>query len=118
MLWKQGTGLFLSILNLVAGGNGVPRLQAARSAIFFRLQLYCVRPFGLGGRAGGEEDYDFKFAELGFEVGGDFGDAFEGLESLVFDVDYGEADCLELAQDAGDFAGFRHTGATDWRGGR
>ena len=69
-------------------------------------------------RAGGEEDYEFEFADLGVEVGGDFADAFEGLESLVFDVDYGEADCLELAQDAGDFAGFRHTGATDWRGGR
>ena len=55
---------------------------------------------------------------MGVEVGGYFADAFEGLESLVFDVDYGEADCLELAQDAGDFAGFRHTGATDWRGGR
>ena len=55
---------------------------------------------------------------MGIEVGGDFGDAFEGLESLVFDVDYGEADCLELAQDAGDFAGFRHTGANGGRGGR
>ena len=51
-------------------------------------------------RAGSEEDYEFKFAELGVEVGGDFADAFEGLESLVFDVDYGEADGLQLPQDA------------------
>jgi len=50
-------------------------------------------------RACGEEDYEF--AELSVEVGGDFGDAFEGLESLVFDVDYAEVDDLELAQDAG-----------------
>ncbi len=79
----------------------VPRGSLHKSArIIFRLQLYCVRPFGLGGRAGGEEDYEFEFAELGFEVGGDFGDAFEGLESLVFDVDYGEADGLQLPQDA------------------
>ena len=56
--------------------------------------------------AGGEEDYDFKFAELGVDVGGDFGDAFQGLESLVFDVDHAEADGLDLGQDAGDFAGF------------
>ena len=68
-------------------------------------------------RACGEEDYELEFAELGVEVGGDFGDAFEGLESLVFDVDYAEADCLELAQDAGDFAGFRHAGANGGRGG-
>ena len=52
-------------------------------------------------RACGEEYYEFEFAELGVEVGGDFGDAFEGLESLVFDVDYAEVDDLELAQDAG-----------------
>jgi len=52
-------------------------------------------------RACGEEYYEFEFAELGVEVGGDFGDAFEGLESLVFDVDYAEMDDLELAQDAG-----------------
>ncbi len=52
-------------------------------------------------RACGEEYYEFEFAELGVEVGGDFGDAFEGLESLVFDVDYAEVDDLELAQDPG-----------------
>jgi hypothetical protein len=51
-------------------------------------------------RAGSEEDYEFEFAESGVEVGGDFGDVFEGLESLVFDVDYGEADGLQLPQDA------------------
>ena len=51
-------------------------------------------------RAGSEEDYEFKFAELGVEVGGDFADAFEGLESLVFDVDYADADGLQLPQDA------------------
>jgi hypothetical protein len=42
-----------------------------------------------------------KLLALGVEVGGDFGDAFEGMESLVFDVDYAEVDDLELAQDAG-----------------
>ena len=77
-----------------------------------------LRPPFRSGRAGGEEDSEFEFAELGVEVGGDFGDAFKGLESLVFDIDYAEADCLELAQDAGDFAGFRHTGANGGRGGR
>ena len=30
----------------------------------------------------------------------------EDLESFVFEVDSAEADGLELAQDAGDFAGF------------
>jgi len=44
--------------------------------------------------------------ELGVEVGGDFCDLFEDLESSVFEVDGAEADGLELAQDAGDFAGF------------
>ena len=44
--------------------------------------------------------------ELGVEVGGDFGDLLEDLESFVFQVDGAEADGLELAQDAGDFAGF------------
>ncbi len=78
--------------------------------------LLCRRYRSRG--AGGEEDYDFEFAELVVEVGGDFDDAFEGLESLVFDVDYAEADCLELAQDVGDLAGFRHTGANGGRGGR
>jgi len=43
---------------------------------------------------------------LGVEVGGDFGDLLEDLESFVFEVDGAEADGLELAQDAGDFAGF------------
>ena len=43
--------------------------------------------------------------ELGVEVGGDFGDLFEDLESSVFEVDGADADGLELAQDAGDFAG-------------
>jgi len=43
---------------------------------------------------------------LGVEVGGDFGDLLEDLESSVFEVDGAEADGLELAQDAGDFAGF------------
>jgi len=33
---------------------------------------------------------------LGIEFGGDFGDPFEELESLVFDVDYTEEDGLEL----------------------
>ena len=33
MLWKQGTGLFLLILNLANAGIGVPPLQAERSAI-------------------------------------------------------------------------------------
>ena len=44
--------------------------------------------------------------ELGVEVGGDFGDLLEDLESFVFEVEGAEADGLELAQDAGDFAGF------------
>ena len=43
---------------------------------------------------------------MGVEVGGDFGDAFEDLETWVIDVQGAEADGLELAQDAGDFAGF------------
>jgi len=43
---------------------------------------------------------------LGVEFGGDFGDLLEDLESFVFEVDGAEADGLELAQDAGDFAGF------------
>ena len=43
---------------------------------------------------------------MGVEVGGDFGDLLEDLESFVFQVDGAEADGLELAQDAGDFAGF------------
>jgi len=43
---------------------------------------------------------------LGVEIGGDFGDLLEDLESFVFKVDGAEADGLELAQDAGDFAGF------------
>lgn len=43
---------------------------------------------------------------MGVEVGGDFGDLFEDLETFVFEVDGAEADGLELAQDAGDFAGF------------
>ncbi len=43
---------------------------------------------------------------MGVEVGGNFGDLFEDLESFVFEVDGAEADGLELAQDAGDFAGF------------
>ena len=43
---------------------------------------------------------------MGLEVGGDFGDLLEDLESFVFEVDGAEADGLELAQDAGDFAGF------------
>jgi len=34
-------------------------------------------------RACGEEYYEFEFAELGVEVGGDFGDAFEGLVSTL-----------------------------------
>ena len=38
-------------LNLVAACEWVPRLQAARSAIGFRLQLYCVGAFGSGVRA-------------------------------------------------------------------
>jgi len=49
---------------------------------------------------------EFEFSELGVEIGGDFGDLFEDLESFVFEVDGAEADRLELAQDAGDFAGF------------
>ena len=52
--------------------------------------LFCHAPFG----------------ELGVEIGGDFGDLLEDLESFVFEVDGAEADGLELAQDAGDFAGF------------
>ena len=43
---------------------------------------------------------------MGVEVGGNFGDLLEDLESFVFEVDSAEADGLELAQDAGDFAGF------------
>ncbi len=43
---------------------------------------------------------------MGVEVGGDFGDLFEDLESVVFEVDGAEADGLELAQDADDVAGF------------
>ena len=43
---------------------------------------------------------------MGVEVGGDFGDLLEDLESFVFQVDSAEADGLELAQDAGYFAGF------------
>ena len=43
---------------------------------------------------------------MGVEVGGDFGDLFKDLESFVFEVDGAEADGLELAQNAGDFAGF------------
>jgi hypothetical protein len=43
---------------------------------------------------------------LGIELAGDFGDPFEDLESMVFDVDYTKEDGLELLQDAGDFAGF------------
>ena len=43
---------------------------------------------------------------MGVEFGGDFGDLLEDLESFVFEVDGAEADGLELAQDAGDFAGF------------
>ena len=59
-----------------------------------------LRPPFRSGRACGEDDCEFEFAEFGVEIGGDFGDAFDGLESLVFDVDYGEADCLQLPQDA------------------
>ena len=44
--------------------------------------------------------------ELGVEVGGDFRDAIEDLETWVSDVQGAEADSLELAQNAGDFAGF------------
>ena len=43
---------------------------------------------------------------MGVEIGGDFGDLLEDLESFVFEVDGAEADGLELAQDAGDFGGF------------
>ena len=43
---------------------------------------------------------------MGVEVDGDFGDLLEDLESFVFEVDSAEADSLELAQNAGDFAGF------------
>ena len=49
---------------------------------------------------------EFEFGELGVEVGGDFGDLLEDLEAFVFEVDSAEADSLELAQNAGDFAGF------------
>jgi len=49
---------------------------------------------------------EFECGELGVEIGGDFGDVFQDLESFVFEVDGAEADGLELAQDAGDFAGF------------
>ena len=49
---------------------------------------------------------EFEFGELGVEVGGDFGDLLEDLETWVFEVQGAEADGLELAQDAGDFAGF------------
>ena len=95
---------------------GSPTMGSAICNYFQATALLCRR--FRSRRAGGEEDYEFEFAELGVEVGGDFGDAFKGLESLVFDIDYAEADCLEFAQDAGDFAGFRHTGATVGRGGR
>ena len=44
--------------------------------------------------------------ELGVKVGGDFGDLLEDFESFGFEVDGAEADGLELAKDAGDFAGF------------
>ena len=43
---------------------------------------------------------------MGVEFGGDFGDLFEDLEDLVCEVEGAEADGLEFAQDAGDFAGF------------
>ena len=43
---------------------------------------------------------------MGVEICGDFGDLLEDLESFVFEVDGAEADGLELAQDAGEFAGF------------
>ena len=43
---------------------------------------------------------------MGVEVGGNFGDLFEDLEVFVFKVDGAEADGLELARDAGYFAGF------------
>ena len=49
---------------------------------------------------------EFEFGELGVEIGGDFRDAIEDLETWVSDVQGAEADALELAQDAGDFAGF------------
>jgi len=49
---------------------------------------------------------ELEFGELGVEFGGDFGDLFEDLESLVFEVEGAEPDGLEFAQDAGDFAGF------------
>ena len=49
---------------------------------------------------------EFEFGELGVEIGGDFRDAIEDLEAFVFEVDSAEADSLELAQNAGDFAGF------------
>ena len=41
---------------------------------------------------------EFKFCDLGVRVGGDFRDAFENLEALVFDVHRAEADGLELAR--------------------
>ena len=44
--------------------------------------------------------------ELSVEVDGDFGDLLEDLEPFIFEVDSAEANGLELAQDAGDFAGF------------
>jgi hypothetical protein len=44
---------------------------------------------------------EFEFGELGVEICGDFGDAFEDLESLIFNVQGAEADGLALAQDAG-----------------
>ncbi len=38
---------------------------------------------------------------MGVEVGGDFRDLLEDLESFIFEVDGAEADGLELAQDFG-----------------
>ncbi len=67
--------------------------------------MCCFGVFAPGGR-GGEEVEEFEFGELGVEIGGDFRDAFENLETWVSDVQGAEADALELAQDAGDFAGF------------
>ena len=57
-------------------------------------------------RAGGEEGYEFKFAELGVEVCGDFGDAFKGLECFVFDVDDAGRMVWCWRRMRGDFAGF------------
>jgi hypothetical protein len=51
VLWKQGTGLFFSFLYLAIECELVPRIQAERFAIGFRLQLYCVGAFGSGVRA-------------------------------------------------------------------